>query len=194
MWWKNLLLRYAHFLKWYSSVPRMVWLFWLTWAMPLEAWHFLDVYYTFYTVMVLTLFICGINGGDYKLMIVNLYSTLMVALVHYARFTVHANLILWAFPFSFFLFSMIMKKTRHIQPAILIKVIVNLAVAVISFVLANFTGFNRENDSIRYKNNPSAPETDIYWIFHSLWHLFSQIAIFYLLDSSSELPQVRKRD
>ena len=157
-------------------------------GMPLEGWHFLDVYYTFYTVMVLTLYLCGVRASDAKLMLVNVYSTVMVALVHFARFTVGANLILWALPFTFFMVSLFAKKIVHFDLNVLVKVTIYLLIAVVSFVLANFTGFNRHSDQERLKLSPTAPETDVYWLFHSLWHFFSQVAIGYLLLANKQDP------
>lgn len=162
--------------------------------MPLEGWHFLDVYYTFYTVMVVTLYLCGVRASDTKLMLVNVYSTIMVALVHYARFTVGANLVMWAIPFTFFIVSIFKKKIAHFEVKTLAKVTVYLLVAVASFVLANFTGFNRHGDEERLRLSPSAPETDVYWLFHSLWHFFSQVAIGYLLLANKSLPETSKLD
>lgn len=150
-------------------------------GMPLEGWHFLDVYYTFYTVMVITLYLCGIKASDAKLMLVNVYSTFMVALVHFARFTVWANIALWAVPFTLFMFCLWKKQVAHFEASTLVKVTLYLLISVASFVLANFTGFNRLPDAKRLAINPTAPETDVYWLFHSLWHFFSQVAIGYLL-------------
>lgn len=149
--------------------------------MQLEGWHFLDVYYTFYTVMVVTLYLCGVKAGDHKLMLVNVYSTFVAALVHTARFTVEANLALWGVPFTFFMVSLFSKQIVQFEYRTLLKVTLYLLIAVASFVLANFTGFNRQPDDERLRLSPSAPETDVYWLFHSLWHFFSQVAIGYLL-------------
>jgi uncharacterized membrane protein len=160
--------------------------------MPLEGWHFLDVYYTFYTVMVLTLYLCGVRASDAKLMMVNVYSTFMVALVHFARFTVGANIALWAVPFTFFMVSLFSKKIVSFDVSTLGKVTIYLLIAVASFVLANFTGFNRLSDEERLRLSPSAPETDVYWLFHSLWHFFSQVAIGYLLLAKRDSPATKQ--
>lgn len=157
--------------------------------MPLEGWHFLDVYYTFYTVMVVTLYLCGVRASDSKLMMVNVYSTVIAALVHFARFTVTANIILWAIPFAFFTFCFFTKRIAQFDTKTLASVTIYLLVAVASFVLANFTGFNQHGDEVRLKLSPSAPETDVYWLFHSLWHFFSQLAIGYLLLANNPTPQ-----
>lgn len=154
-------------------------------GMPLEGWHFLDVYYTFYTVMVVTLYLCGVRASEEKLMMVNVYSTVMVALVHFARFTVSANLIMWAIPFTFFMVSLMRRKIVAFKSDTLVKVTIYLFVAVISFILANSPFLDLLPLHSRLSISPSAPETDFYWLFHSLWHLFSQIAIGYLLLSNS---------
>src|SRR5690606_8148433 len=98
-----------------------------------------------------------------------------------ARFTVTANIALWAVPFTFFMICLFKRQVAHFEVATLVKVTLYLLISVASFVLANFTGFNRFPDSERLRLSPTAPETDVYWLFHSLWHFFSQVAIGYLL-------------
>lgn len=146
--------------------------------MDFEGWHFLDVYYTFHTIMTLTFFICEIGDHQMRFILTNIYCTLSAALIHKYRFTVEANMILWLLPVIFFLYNVVFKKNYvkyHIKT--LIKITVLLILSVLFFILGNYTGFNQDEGEIRELRSPTVPDTDFYWLFHSLWHIFSQIAI-----------------
>lgn len=130
--------------------------------------------------MIVAFFLCDVKDNKIASITTNVYSAIVAGLVHSARFTVTANIVLWFIPFAFFLYHLYKGKVRHFTLSTLMKVGLLLTISVSSFVLGNYTGWN---DPIRH---PNAPDGDFYWMFHSLWHFFSQIAIAVLILSSEQ--------
>jgi len=132
-----------------------LWLLCLVFAgIDIDGWHFLDVFYTFYTVMTMALFICKVSSEEVRSMFLNFYTSLVAALVYSARKTVVANVILWFIPFTFLVYCLF---KRQVAPGLDLRnrttlafLGLHLAFAISCFVLANFDGLNKMNGSKRY--------------------------------------------
>lgn len=121
--------------------------------------------------MNMAFFLCDTKPNSKMVMLINGYTVCIAGLIYSARFTVSANVILWALPCMYFGYHLLTGRVHHFNPLKLTIVTVLLLIAVFSFILGNYTGWNQ------LKRHANAPDSDFYWLFHSGWHFFSQMAI-----------------
>jgi len=104
-----------------------------------------------------------------------------LALLYFNRFSALVNVVLWWIPLLYILYGYIFyNKIPQYPMYSIFKISLLLIGAITSFVLANVKEWNEMIEPERSQIYPTAPETDYYWLFHSLWHLLSQFAISYL--------------
>ncbi len=149
-------------------------------------WHLLDIFITFFGVSLLSVYVLDIRpsegGRALESRLLAALSVITGSLVYYDRFSVAINGVLWALPIGL----LIVRFNFHPPPPPrhsafslhLTRAFVYLGLGLICFVCANFV--------FEYPKPRAAtvPDTRYYWAFHSVWHIFSSLSVYSLLQTT----------
>mmetsp|Transcript_35746 Transcript_35746/g.100625 ORF Transcript_35746/g.100625 Transcript_35746/m.100625 type:complete len:264 (+) Transcript_35746:20-811(+) len=159
----------------------------------IRAWHALDVFLTFFLVTLFCVHILDVSADERILLRASL-SSLSLVLLYLDRFSVTVNVVLWSVPAvllaSRFLFqtsrqlrwkgeTVIRPRPPRVNRIQLVLCLALLAVGIVCFVAGNFVQVSSSTCPPHSSGSHSAdaPETGLYWMFHSSWHIVCMLVV-----------------
>jgi lipoprotein signal peptidase len=141
-------------------------------SLDLDRWHFLDVFYTFYSALVSSAQQLRPGSPVLAHVLVQIGMTAGLKGILWDRFNAVLNVLLWFYVLLVALAttSLVRRRSRRA----LLRAAIALAVGVVAFGLGNVVDTRSE---YRAAAAATAPERSHYWLFHSIWHLCAMTAL-----------------
>eukprot|EP00698_Gefionella_okellyi_P001448 TRINITY_DN11403_c0_g1_i1.p1 TRINITY_DN11403_c0_g1~~TRINITY_DN11403_c0_g1_i1.p1 ORF type:complete len:230 (+),score=46.29 TRINITY_DN11403_c0_g1_i1:36-692(+) len=153
---------------------------------PLEILHFVDIAFMFSGITSVALVVSGYSAHTTRLLQVMTFA-LSLALLAIDRFSVVINMGLWALPLLFVTTAVWRAPPGTWKYEKLLQAVASLVVGLVMFVAGN----NALTELLSHQHS-SEPESPVYWICHSLWHVIALgVAAPLLLQAKNGNKQVK---